>query len=92
MRSRTQLKRLYGSLTGQRRYTCEACQHRGWSKAYVARQMGAGAPATLAGPGRPLEARDLRAAREDRVRALGLVMAAVLVGGILAALLTRMLW
>jgi hypothetical protein len=79
-------------VTGQRRYTCEACLHRGWTRAYVSRHHEAGDAATVVTPGRPIEARDLRAAKEERLRTLGLVLSAVLVGGILAGLLTQLLW
>ncbi len=92
VRSRTLLKRAYGSLTGQRRYSCAACLHRGWTRARAAQPLGADEPSTLAAPGRPLEARDLRAAREERLRTLGLVLSAVLVGGILAGIVTQLLW
>ncbi|MBK9515744.1 MAG: hypothetical protein IPO09_00045 [Anaeromyxobacter sp.] len=90
-RHKTIWKRLYSAVTGEARYACQACHHRGWTvgalAAYEARTPRPGRVA----PGRPLEDRDIRASREARFRTTGLVLAAVAVGGSLAATLAWLL-
>ncbi len=79
------LKRAFASIAGRRRYACLACRHRGWTTAHFPHLPGAEATPGPVSPGRPLERRDFRAARELRLRTFGLALAAALVGAVLAA-------
>lgn len=81
-RARTFGRRLYRAVTGRRRYRCEQCHHAGWTSAAL---PPAPAPTPSPDPGRPLEARDIEAARQDRLDRLLAVVAAVTLGALLAA-------
>lgn len=80
-RARTFGRRLYRAVTGRRRYRCEACRHTGWTAAALPPPP---APTPTPGPGRPLEARDLEAARQDRNDRILAVLVAVTMGALLA--------
>lgn len=90
-RHRTLWKRFYSAVTGETRYACQACHHRGWTTGSLPAYEGRTVKPGQVAPGRPLEERDYRATREARFRTTGLVLAAVMVGGSLAATLAWLL-
>jgi len=84
----SRLRRLYRRLTGQTRYHCQACHHRGWTDLPLQPRDGQGR-AVQAGPGRRSERRDLVARRVARARVILAVLVAVALGTLVALLLSR---
>ncbi len=81
-------QRLVRSATPYRRYVCVDCGHRGWTPHEFEQAHDAVVPRQVAG-GRPLETRDVRAARKSQVGSTVAVIAAILLGSVAAWLLTR---
>jgi hypothetical protein len=89
-RARTPLRRLYRSLTGQQRYGCNACHHRGWSDLPLASHDAQEARehrGQRSVPGRKTEHRDLVATRQVRRAQAIAVGAALLLGALIAAVI-----
>jgi hypothetical protein len=81
-------RRLYRKLTGQTRYQCHACHHRGWTDRALQARL-AGGPTTAPASGRRKERRDLVAHRAARLRIALAVLAAVALGSLVALWLAR---
>ena len=82
------LRRLYRRLTGQTRYQCHACHHRGWTEGSPQPHRD-GAQPLHGSSGRRTERRDVVAHRVARLRVALAVLVAVLLGALVALLLAR---
>lgn len=82
-RTRGLAHRAWQAVTGRQRYACNACHHRGWSTGRLPEAApDAGRPTPP--PGRPLEHRDLEAARQARTDRILAVAVALVLGALMA--------